>query len=43
MAEHLTGKRVAALVANGFEQVELFEPTKALEAAVQEGNLWLSR
>jgi protease I len=33
MAEQLSGIRVAALVANGFEQVELFEPRKALEAA----------
>ena len=33
MAEKLAGKRVAVLVANGFEQVELFEPRKALEAA----------
>jgi protease I len=33
MAEQLRGKRVAALVANGFEQAELFEPKKALEAA----------
>jgi protease I len=33
MAEQLKGKRVAALVANGFEQVELTEPQKALEAA----------
>jgi protease I len=33
MAEQLTGKRVAALVTNGFEQVELTEPKKALEAA----------
>jgi protease I len=33
MAEQLKGKRVAALVANGFEQVELLEPKKALEAA----------
>ena len=33
MADHLKGKRVAALVANGFEQVELAEPQKALEAA----------
>ncbi len=33
MAEQLKGKRVAALVANGFEQVELFEPKKALEDA----------
>ena len=33
MAEQLSGKRVAALVANGFEQVELVEPRKALQAA----------
>lgn len=33
MAEELRGKRVAALVDNGFEQVELTEPKKALEAA----------
>jgi protease I len=33
MAERLSGKRVAALVAQGFEQVELLEPKKALEAA----------
>jgi protease I len=32
MAEELRGKRVAALVDNGFEQVELIEPKKALEA-----------
>ena len=29
----LTGKRIAILVADGFEQVELTEPRKALEAA----------
>jgi deglycase len=33
MSEQLSGKRVAALVAKGFEQVELTEPRKALEAA----------
>lgn len=33
MPEQLAGKRVAALVAKGFEQVELVEPRKALEAA----------
>lgn len=33
MAEELRGKRVAALVDNGFEQVELTDPKKALEAA----------
>jgi protease I len=33
MAEELRGKRVAALVENGFEQSELLEPKKALEQA----------
>lgn len=33
MANELSGKRVAALVTKGFEQVELSEPKKALEAA----------
>ncbi|MGH9880056.1 MAG: type 1 glutamine amidotransferase domain-containing protein [Pyrinomonadaceae bacterium] len=33
MASELQGKRVAILVADGFEQVELTEPRKALEAA----------
>jgi protease I len=33
MANELNGKRVAALVTNGFEQVELTEPKKALEQA----------
>ena len=33
MAEQLKGKRVAALVAKGFEQVELVEPRQALQAA----------
>lgn len=33
MAETLTGKRVALLVADGFEQVELTEPKRALEEA----------
>jgi protease I len=34
MAERsLRGKRVAVLVTNGFEQVELTEPKKALEKA----------
>jgi protease I len=32
LAEQLKGKRVAALVTNGFEQVELTEPQAALEA-----------
>ncbi len=33
MAQVLSGMRIAALVDNGFEQVELDEPRKALEAA----------
>jgi protease I len=33
MANELRGKRIAAVVDNGFEQVELTEPKKALEAA----------
>jgi len=33
MSDQLKGKRVAALVAQGFEQVELSEPKRALEAA----------
>jgi len=33
MSQSLNGKRVAILVADGFEQVELIEPRKALEAA----------
>jgi len=33
MANELKNKRVAILVAKGFEQVELIEPKKALEAA----------
>lgn len=33
MAQQLKGKRIAALVDNGFEQVELTEPRKALEVA----------
>src|SRR6476469_9492717 len=33
MSQNLAGKRVAILVANGFEQVELTEPNKALEEA----------
>ena len=33
MAEELRGKRIAALVENGFEQSELLEPKAALEAA----------
>lgn len=33
MAEQLQGKRVAAIVTHGFEQSELLEPKRALEAA----------
>ncbi len=33
MADELKGTKVAMLVANGFEQVELTEPKRALEAA----------
>jgi protease I len=33
MAEQLNGKKVAILVADGFEQVEMTEPRKALEKA----------
>jgi protease I len=33
MAQQLSGKRIAALVDNGFEQVELTEPKKAFESA----------
>jgi protease I len=33
MAQSLSGKKVAILVADGFEQVELTEPKQALEAA----------
>ena len=33
MANELNGKRVAILVTDGFEQVEMTEPKKALEAA----------
>jgi protease I len=33
VSEELRSKRIAALVDNGFEQVELTEPKKALEAA----------
>lgn len=33
MNQHLAGMRVAALVEHGFEQSELLEPRKALEAA----------
>jgi protease I len=33
MADELKGKKIAALVDNGFEQSELLEPKKALEQA----------
>lgn len=33
MSDELNGKKIAILVANGFEQVEMTEPRKALEAA----------
>lgn len=33
MAERLRGKRIAILVENGFEQVELTSPKEALEEA----------
>src|SRR5690625_4049693 len=33
MAQDLTGKKVAILVADGFEQVEMTEPRKALDQA----------
>jgi putative intracellular protease/amidase len=33
MSEELNGKKVAILSTDGFEQSELFEPKKALEAA----------
>jgi len=33
MSDELSGKKVAILVANGFEQVELTEPKRALEEA----------
>jgi len=33
MAQELAGRRVAALVTDGFEQVELIEPRRALEEA----------
>src|SRR4051794_39687564 len=39
MEKALTGKRVAILVANGFEQVELTGPQEALEAAGAETDI----
>ncbi|MGA7238755.1 MAG: type 1 glutamine amidotransferase domain-containing protein [Bryobacteraceae bacterium] len=39
MQNQLQGKRVAILVANGFEQVEMTEPRKALEAAGAKADL----
>jgi len=38
MPNELQGKRVAAIVADGFEQIELLEPKGALEAA---GPRWM--
>jgi putative intracellular protease/amidase len=38
MAEKLDGRRVAILVANGFEQVEMTDPRLALEEA-EEGTV----
>jgi protease I len=39
MANELKGKKIAILVTDGFEQVELTEPQKALEAAGAETHL----
>jgi protease I len=39
MSDLLKGKKIAILVANGFEQVELTEPKKALEAAGAKVNI----
>jgi protease I len=39
MAHRLDGKKIAILVANGFEQVELTEPRKALEEAGAETDI----
>lgn len=39
MAQTLNGKKVAILVADGFEQVELTEPRKALEEAGAEAQI----
>jgi protease I len=39
MAKQLNGKRIAILVADGFEQVEMTEPRKALEDAGAETDL----
>ena len=41
--ENLQGKKVAILVADGFEQVELTEPKKALEAGGSEDRHRLPR
>ena len=43
MAKELNGKRIAALVAEGFEQVELIEPKKALEDGRRQSGDRLSR
>ena len=39
MANDLSGKRVAIVVANGFEQIEMTDPREALEAAGAEADL----
>lgn len=39
MAQTLQGKKVAILVADGFEQVELTEPRKALQQAGAEARV----
>ncbi|MFE4106240.1 type 1 glutamine amidotransferase domain-containing protein [Almyronema epifaneia] len=39
MAQDLTGRKVAILVANGFEQVELTQPRQALDAAGAETHI----
>jgi protease I len=39
MSSELSGKRIAILVENGFEQVEMTEPRKALEAAGAQADL----
>lgn len=39
MAQDLTGKKVAILVANGFEQVELTQPREALDKAGAETHI----
>jgi protease I len=39
MAGSLEGKKVAILIANGFEQVELTDPRSALEEAGAKGEI----